>query len=339
MIRTFGMGSVLGFMALVSCTQLALMAQTSLPTDERTNGKEVRAAFGPQRSAIQASSAVLYDGWRSFNYGIVVSEDGLILAKGSELEERKDIDIRVGEKKYTEVEIVAQNPRWDVALLKVDAEGLTPVSWAESSDVSQGTWVVANGVTSRSLRRINVGIISAKTRAVEGKAPAVLGISFKADKGSLVIEEVTKETGAEEAGIKAGDTIKKFAGEEVATREALIEIIRDYLPGDEVLIEFERDGRRLEVEVRLMARDEAYKESGSRNDAMSGDFSKRRDSFPRVLQTDIPFSARTIGGPLLTLDGKCIGMNIARANRAESFAIPVEDLKKLLVELKKEGED
>ena len=68
---------------------------------------------------------------------------------------------------------------------------------------------------------------------------------------------------------------------------------------------------------------------------MSGDYSKRRDSFPRVLQTDIPFSARTIGGPLLNLDGECVGMNIARANRAESFAIPVEELREVLKKLMK----
>jgi serine protease Do len=41
----------------------------------------------------------------------------------------------------------------------------------------------------------------------------------------------------------------------------------------------------------------------------------------------------TIGGPLLDLDGRCIGMNIARANRAESFAIPVEELRDVISRL------
>ena len=36
-----------------------------------------------------------------------------------------------------------------------------------------------------------------------------------------------------------------------------------------------------------------------------------------------------MGGPVLDLDGKLIGMNIARANRAETFAIPVEELREL----------
>jgi serine protease Do len=46
-----------------------------------------------------------------------------------------------------------------------------------------------------------------------------------------------------------------------------------------------------------------------------------------VLQHDILGSKSVVGGPLLDLDGRCLGMNIARANRAESFAIPVEELK------------
>jgi S1-C subfamily serine protease len=33
-----------------------------------------------------------------------------------------------------------------------------------------------------------------------------------------------------------------------------------------------------------------------------------------------------MGGPVLDIKGRLIGMNIARANRCETFAIPVEEL-------------
>jgi len=323
---------------LLSCSQLLVLAQPSLPSDERTNGKEVRAAFVEQRAAIQMCSAVIYDGWRNFNYGIIVSEDGYILAKASELEERKDLAIRIGDKKYSGVTVVATDPHWDVALLKVEAHGLSPVVWAESSELAQGSWVVANGASSRSLRRVNVGIISAKSREVKGRAPAVIGVSFKQAKDSLEIHVVTPGTGAESAGLKAGDVIKKIGDDEVTTREALIERVRDFMAGEKVSIEYERGGELLNADVELMPRDKAYKEKKTRNDEMSGDYSKRRDSFPRVLQTDIPFSARTIGGPLLNMDGECVGMNIARANRAESFAIPVEEIRKVLAQLMKSAD-
>jgi len=58
---------------------------------------------------------------------------------------------------------------------------------------------------------------------------------------------------------------------------------------------------------------------------MSGDFSARRDSFPMALQHDIDQNSRQTGGPLLNLEGKAVAINIARANRAESFAIPAKE--------------
>jgi serine protease Do len=56
-----------------------------------------------------------------------------------------------------------------------------------------------------------------------------------------------------------------------------------------------------------------------------------------VLQHDILGSSKIVGGPLLDLEGRCLGMNIARANRAESFAIPVEDLREIAGRLMKQS--
>ncbi len=53
-----------------------------------------------------------------------------------------------------------------------------------------------------------------------------------------------------------------------------------------------------------------------------------------VLQHETMLSARSVGGPLFTLDGRFLGMNIAAANRVEAFAIPVENLKSSLSEMK-----
>ena len=67
----------------------------------------------------------------------------------------------------------------------------------------------------------------------------------------------------------------------------------------------------------------------NRNDMMSGQFSERRSDFPRVVQHSILGNKWSVGGPLIDIEGRCIGMNIARANRAESFAIPSEELQEI----------
>jgi len=37
-----------------------------------------------------------------------------------------------------------------------------------------------------------------------------------------------------------------------------------------------------------------------------------------------------MGGPLFDLEGRLIGINIAKANRVEFFAIPVSDIRAIL---------
>lgn len=317
-------------LSLLSCAPMMGMARMTLPSDQRTSGTAVESAFEAQRQVLQHSSAVIYNGRKSIVFGAVVSKDGYILTKASELEGVKAIQVRVNDQHFKEVKLVGRDANFDLALLKVDAQNLTPITWAGSSDLPQGSWVVCNGGSSRTRRRVSIGIISANSREVKGLAPVVMGVGLEEDKRGLKVAQVSKNTGAERAGLKVGDVIFKFGGSSVTTREALIKRIMSNIPGDKVPVEFYRGDKSYKAEMELMARDDAFGKQQSGNDQMSGRYSKRRTNFSRVLQTDIPLNDRTVGGPLLDLSGRCIGLNIARANRAESFAIPVEDLKRAL---------
>ncbi|GAA5497156.1 hypothetical protein Rhal01_03346 [Rubritalea halochordaticola] len=338
MMKTFGLGAVASLSLLLSCSNLPLWAQASLPGEQRTNGYDVEAAFEPQRQVLQGSSAVFYTGRKNFLYGVVMSEDGWILTKESDIHGAQDLSVRVDKNKYTEPKIMAKDGRWDLALVKIDAEGLTPVTFAESSAIPQGSWVIGNGSSSRANRRVSIGIISAKSRKIDGAAPVVMGVQLEEVENGLKINDVTADTGAAKAGLLKGDIITKFEGDTVLKRESLIEKILDNIPGDKVEVEYLRGGQKMTTEMELMAREDAFGEQQkSRNDQMSGDVSGRRNNFPRVLQTNLPLNSRTVGGPLLDLNGMCIGMNIARANRAESYAIPLEELKEIYHKLRKEA--
>lgn len=312
---------------MISCSHLPLWAQVSLAGEQRTNGKDVEAVFEPQRLVLQKSSAVIYDGYKSIVNGVVMSSDGWILTKASEIEGKNDLSVRVDDKKWGDVKVISVNSIWDLALLKVDAEGIAPLKWADSSKTEQGSWVVTSSTTSRTRRRISIGVISANAREIEGGSPVVMGVGLEEVEGGLKIAEVSEKTGAQKAGLKKGDVITKFEGVAVLKREDLIDKIKLFIPGDVVKLKILRDGKSLDAELELMARSSAFEERKSRNDEMSGEYSKRRTSFPMVLQTDIPLNERTVGGPLLNFEGEGIGMVIARADRAQSFAIPMEELR------------
>jgi serine protease Do len=314
-----------------------LPGQQSLESDFRTTGPAVTAVFEPQRAILQSSSAVILDGRREIGYGVVVSADGHILTKASELEGVENLSVTVDRTNYKHVTTLATDTEWDVALLKIDATGLVPVVYAPTSDVPQGTWVVANGATSRFARRALAGIVSAKIREIPAAGGIALGVVLAPAKKSLTIQEIVDGSGAQEAGLEKGDVILSIAGEKITRIEDVSAALQDRKAGSTVEVVCRRGDKEFIAQVRLFAKGEMFADTMNRNDLMSGDFSKRRSGFPRVMQHDILGSSRVTGGPLIDLDGRCIGMNIARANRAESFAIPVEDLKELAARLMNPG--
>jgi len=314
----------------------ALAGQQSLDTAYRTTGAAVTAAFETSRAVLQTSSAVLLDGRQEAGYGVVISATGHILVKASDWAELKAPSITVDRTNFAAPQVLAVDSEWDVALVKIAAAGLIPVVYAPASGLAQGTWVVANGATTRTNRRALAGIISAKTRELPASGGAVLGVIMKAKSKVLEIEEVSDKSGAKEAGLQKGDVLLAIAGQAVAKIEDIATALKDRKAGSMVKISYRRGKQEQTAEVRLAARSEMFTDQMNRNDLMSGDFSKRRSGFPRVLQHDILGSGRIVGGPLLDIDGRCLGMNIAHANRSESFAIPLEELKALTARLMKQ---
>lgn len=320
-----------------------LCAQQSLESNYRTTGAAVVAAFEPQRLVLQTSSAVMLDGRNEIAYGVVISPDGYILTKASEVGNIAKLSVTVDQTNYTDVKILLVDPSWDVALVKIAANGLVPVNYAPTSEVPQGSWVVANGATSRTRRRLLAGIISAKSREIPASGGAALGVMFNTKSKKLEIDEVSARSGAEEAGLQKGDVMVALDGKSLKSFNDLSEAIKGRKEGSIVKLTFRRKKVENTVEVRLSARSEIFlekrKEAGEidRNDQMSGDVSIRRSGFPRVMQHDILGSRQVEGGPLLDLDGRCIGMNIARASRAENYSIPVENLKEIAGRMMKQA--
>lgn len=328
---------ILSVSLFVVSTQLS-SAQGGLPADQRINGKRVWAAFEAHREILQRSSAVIYTDERArvkSLYGTVVSEDGHILTKASEIEGKSHLSVRIGGDLYSEVDLLGVDDEWDIALLKVSSEQpLTPIVLSSDDDVRQGHWVVSNGSTTRIQRRVRLGIVSAETRKISAtKSHVVLGVEFEKDKESQwKVANVSEDKGAQKAGIQVGDVIISADGTELDEREDLIELLKKKRPGDKVAIELKRDEKKHRLDVELSAREEKM----TRNEQMSGgedQLSSRRSEFPRVIDHDTPLTKVSVGGPLLNLDGVCIGMNIARASRVSTFAIPARELREIIAKM------
>lgn len=328
--------------ALLVATATLVVANT-LPSEKRKNGPLIQEALSPVQIALQESSAAFYNNETSspFLYGTVVSEDGLILTKASELEQIKDFHVRVGTKKYRDPKVLGSDEIWDVALVRIEAEGLKPLTVGESTEFPHGTWVVSNGSTERRFRRPRPGIISANRREVPFAGGVVLGVELKEEDGGLVIGKVTEKSGAEKAGLKADDRIVGIGDSPVKKRAEVLKKLKDKKEGDLALLKVKRGDEELSIEVELMSREKLYGRQMTRNDQLSGgdlQQSDRRTGFPVIIQHETMLTRYEVGGPVFTLDQQFVGMNIAAVNRVEAFAIPAEELPDIIEELKKSAQ-
>jgi serine protease Do len=119
----------------------------------------------------------------------------------------------------------------------------------------------------------------------------------------------------------------------VPDAETLMATIGGYKPNDTITIKFKRDGKEEEVKATLGKRP-ASSTRGDFQNRLGSELSERRGGFPSILQHDTVLKPGSCGGPLVDLDGNVIGINIARAGRTESYALPSETVLALLDELK-----
>ncbi len=79
---------------------------------------------------------------------------------------------------------------------------------------------------------------------------------FKVNKDDgVLITQVTEDSPAEAAGLKAGDVITRIGDEKISSHENLIETLEDYEDGDVTSVQFVRKGKTQKVEVELEGSD------------------------------------------------------------------------------------
>ena len=110
--------------------------------------------------------------------GVIISEDGYIITNYHVIEGAENITVtlRDGATSY-KAKIIGSDEDNDIALLKVDATGLSAATMGNSSDLAVGDYVVAIGNPLGQLGgTVTDGIISALARqvTVEGKSMTLL---------------------------------------------------------------------------------------------------------------------------------------------------------------------
>ena len=224
-------------------------------------------------------------------------------------------------------------------MLKVDVQGLKPVAFSDARRCRPATGWPPPG---RRASRLAVGIVSHGVRALTD-FDAFINNNNRGFLGIIPVDEKDKDGKVIGAKIDSlepkGGAAKRRAAEErrhhraeraarPPGRRRCGRSWRTLRPGDTVKLKVLRDGEEKDFKAKLTG--PLSTSRGDIQNAMGGELSGRRTGFPAVLQTDMVVEPKDCGGPVVDLDGKVLGVNIARAGRVETWILPSENIRPLL---------
>ena len=271
--------------------------------------------------------------------GSFITSDGYILTNNHVVQDAERISVTLNDRRELPATLVGNDPATDLAVIKVEADGLTYIPFGNSDLVKVGEPVLAIGNPFNLTSTVTSGIISAKARnmhiidnprsnetplesflqtdaavnsgnsggaLVNSQAELVgivtaiasgngnyIGYSFAIpsnlavkvagdlqrygyvqrgylgvqvvevdaniarqanarDIKGLYVVKVVKDCAADNAGIRQGDIVLRVAGKDVNTFAEMMEELGLFTPGDEVDVDFERDGHTKTVKVKLL---------------------------------------------------------------------------------------
>ena len=98
--------------------------------------------------------------------GVIIREDGYIVTNNHVIDGADRIQVTTNTNQTYDAVVVGTDPATDVALLKVDANGLPTISFGDSDKLRLGEWVIAIGSPYNLRSTITAGIVSAKGRSM-----------------------------------------------------------------------------------------------------------------------------------------------------------------------------
>ncbi|MDA0812950.1 MAG: PDZ domain-containing protein [Verrucomicrobia bacterium] len=316
--------------------------EQSAPPELSKNHPEELNKFKSVVEAARPSTVRILSGGNQLVMGTIVTENGYALTKRSELGRTPGLfEAQLSTGGTVSARFVEEIADFDLALIKLDAKGLQPAQFSDSAALPLGSFLAAPDVIGEP---VAAGILSVQARNLSPKSKGYLGIVVekRPNDVGVSVTHVTPDSAAAAAGLRPNDIITEVDGKPVGSPPQLIKIVSGQEPDAIVEINYVRDGQSATTSAKLKSRaelarlgwlDRSHMDLTSQ---MGADISSQNDGYPSALQHDAPLASNEMGGPLVDLDGKIVGINIARSGRVSTYALPAAELNKILAALELE---
>jgi S1-C subfamily serine protease len=142
-----------GFVAVAEKVGPAVVQIDVTARDE--NADQILKFFGKNQDSPVA---------RGTGSGVVFTPDGAILTNNHVIDHALTINVRLRDGRLLPAKLVGRDPATDLAVIKVDANGITAAKFADSDAARVGEWVVAIGSPFGLEKTVTTGVLSAKGR-------------------------------------------------------------------------------------------------------------------------------------------------------------------------------
>jgi Do/DeqQ family serine protease len=98
--------------------------------------------------------------------GVIISDDGYIVTNNHVVDGADKLEVLLNDNSSYDARIIGTDEASDLALIKIDAKGLSPITFGDSEAVKVGEWVLAVGNPFGFNSTVTAGIVSAKARSL-----------------------------------------------------------------------------------------------------------------------------------------------------------------------------
>jgi serine protease Do len=102
--------------------------------------------------------------------GVIVESNGLIVTNNHVVNKADEIRVFLSDKREFKGKLIGTDAKTDIAIVKIEATGLSTIPWADSDQLEVGEYVLAVGSPFGLTQTVTMGIVSAVGRASMGIA-------------------------------------------------------------------------------------------------------------------------------------------------------------------------
>lgn len=298
--------------------------------DLALTNKQAIEVFGALRGVSHRCKEVVFPiySFRSrIAYGVSIGKDRVI-AKASEVAIQANLVTLSKENESVRLTVIGAYPDHDLVVLSAPGLGAPAAQWSDSSTLEEGSFLTAIRPDGEAQA---MGVLSVHERSLRQADQGYLGVAIDPREmgEGVVISSVFKDSAAHKAGIIPGDTLLKIKGKIVKGYYEVSTMLRRLKVGEKPELLIVREGKPRLVFPTLQPRQVQQYES-RRMKSMDGEQNRVRSNFSNVLQSDMELGVEDTGLPVADLEGRIVGVVIARAGRISTLILPGEEMRELL---------